>query len=414
MDFLIVLFSLLIAISLLLVLVFRKNNNDSSKIESDIAENARMINNLSARMTDMRQYFGEEMGRNRKETADALKEMNTLIREIQDMNVKQSEKTNKVLAEEVQKLQESNEKKLDQMRQTVDEKLNETLTKRLDSSFKTVGDQLNNVYKSLGEMKELATDVNDLQRALTNVKTRGTWAEAQLGNILEQTLTNEQFERNVSIKKDGTVVEFAVKIPSRDKDGAFVYLPIDSKFPQEDYLRICEAAENADKAGVDAAVKNLANVIKNEAQKIAKLYIDVPQTTDFAIMFLATEGLYAEALRIPGLCEEIQNKHRVMICGPTTVTAFLNTLRMGFRTIAIDKRASEVWKVLGAAKSQYENFGVLLAKAGKKIEEAGNTIGEAAHRNSIIQKKLKGVELLDSGESNDILGLESGLSIDEY
>lgn len=413
MDFLIVLFSLLTAISLLLVLVFRKNNNNSSKIESDIAENARMINNLSARMTDMRQYFGEEMGRNRKETADALKEMNTLIREIQDMNVKQSEKTNKILAEEVQKLQESNEKKLDQMRQTVDEKLNETLTKRLDSSFKTVGDQLNNVYKSLGEMKELATDVNDLQRALTNVKTRGTWAEAQLGNILEQTLTNEQFERNVSIKKDGTVVEFAVKIPSRDKDGAFVYLPIDSKFPQEDYLRICEAAENADKAGVDAAVKNLANVIKNEAQKIAKLYIDVPQTTDFAIMFLATEGLYAEALRIPGLCEEIQNKHRVMICGPTTVTAFLNTLRMGFRTIAIDKRASEVWKVLGAAKSQYENFGVLLAKAGKKIEEAGNTIGEAAHRNSIIQKKLKGVELLDSGESNDILGLESGLSIDE-
>ncbi|MBR4282494.1 MAG: DNA recombination protein RmuC, partial [Clostridia bacterium] len=167
------------------------------------------------------------------------------------------------------------------------------------------------------------------------------------------------------------------------------------------------------KAGVDAAVKNLANVIKNEAQKIAKLYIDVPQTTDFAIMFLATEGLYAEALRIPGLCEEIQNKYRVMICGPTTITAFLNTLRMGFRTIAIDKRASEVWKVLGAAKSQYETFGVLLAKAGKKIEEAGNTIGEAAHRSAIIQKKLKGVELLDSGESNDILGLESGLSIDE-
>ncbi len=413
MDFLIISFLLLIAISLLLFLVFRKSNGNTSKIESDLAENIRIVNNLSARMTDMRQYFCEEMGRNRKETADSLKEMNTLIREIQDINAKQSERTNKVLAEEVQKLQESNEKKLDQMRQTVDEKLNETLTKRLDSSFKTVGDQLNNVYKSLGEMKELATDVNDLQRALTNVKTRGTWAEAQLGNILEQTLTNDQFERNVSIKKDGTLVEFAVKIPSRDKDGEYVLLPIDSKFPQEDYLRICEAAENADKAGVDAAVKNLANVVKNEAQKIAKLYIEVPKTTDFAIMFLATEGLYAEVLRIPGLCEEIQNKYRVMICGPTTVTAFLNTLRMGFRTIAIDKRASEVWKVLGAAKSQYENFGVLLAKAGKKIEEAGNTIGEAAHRNSIIQKKLKGVEMLDSGESNDILGIESGLSIDE-
>lgn len=403
----------LIAISLLVVLLLRKSNDNSSKILSEIDKTAMLSNNIAARITDMRQYFGEEMGRNRKETADSLKEMNTLIRDIQDMNVKQSEKTNNILAQEVQKLQESNEKKLDQMRQTVDEKLNETLTKRLDSSFKTVGEQLNNMYKSLGEMKELATDVNDLQRALTNVKTRGTWAEAQLGNILEQTLTSDQFIRNAGIKKDGTVVEYAIKIPSRDKDGEYVLLPIDSKFPQEDYLRICEAAENADKDGVDAAVKNLANVVKNEAQKISKLYIDVPQTTDFAIMFLATEGLYAEVLRIPGLCEEIQNKHRVMICGPTTVTAFLNTLRMGFRTIAIDKRASEVWKVLGAAKSQYDNFGVLLAKAGKKIEEAGNTIGEAAHRNSIIQKKLKCVEILESDESNDILGIESGLSIDE-
>lgn len=402
-----------IAVLLLCAVLMRKPpKSNENEILKQLNENTRLINTLSVRVLDMRQDFGDEMGRNRRETADSLREMNKLIREIQEMNVKQNEKSNEILSEEVGKLRESNEKKLDQMRQTVNEKLDETLAKRLDSSFKTVGEQLNNVYKSLGEMKVLANDVNDLQRVLTNVKTRGTWAEVQLGNILEQTLTSEQFVRNVSIKKDCTLIEFAVKIPSRDKEGEYVLLPIDSKFPQEDYLRICEAAENADKDGVDAAVRNLGNVIKNEAKKISDLYIDVPNTTDFAIMFLATEGLYAEVLRIPGLCEEIQNKYHVMICGPTTVTAFLNTLRMGFRTIAIDKRASEVWQVLGAAKSQYELFETLLAKASKKIEEAGNTIGEASHRNSIIQKKLKCVETLDISEGNDILGIESVITGD--
>lgn len=325
----------------------------------------------------------------------------------------QSDRLNTTLTEVVGKLQESNEKKLDQMRETVDEKLQSTLATRLDASFKTVGEQLQNVYQSLGEMKELATGVSDLQRVLTNVKARGTWAEVQLGNILEQTLTADQFARNVSIKNNGEMVEYAIRIPSRDKEGTYVWLPIDSKFPQEDYVRLCDAAERADKDGVEAAGKALEARLKKEAQTIASLYIDVPQTTDFAILFLPTEGLYAEVLRRAGLAEELQNKYRVMICGPMTITAFLNTLRMGFRTIALDKRAAEVWKILGAAKTQYENFEVVLAKAKKKIDEAGNTLEDAQHRNAIIRRKLKQVEELEASEADDVLSLAAGVLTDE-
>lgn len=356
----------------------------------------------------MEGYVADEFQRNRRETAESLKEMNVLIRDIQEMNTKQSDKLNVTLTESVQRLQQSNEKKLDEMRQTVDEKLTDTLSKRLDSSFKVVSDQLKSVHESLGEMHKLAGSVGDLQRVLTNVKSRGTWAEVQLGNILEQTLTKEQYECNVSTKNDTKRVEFAIKIPSRTEEGKFVWLPIDSKFPQEDYIRICEAAENADKAAMEAATRALEQTVKNQAKTIAELYIDVPKTTDFAIMFLATEGLYAEVLRRPGLCEEIQNKYRVMICGPTTITAFLNTLRVGFRTIALDKKASEVWKVLGAVRTQYDKFEGLLFKVKKKIDEAGSTIEDAQKRNNIIQKNLKSVELIDSNEADSILGISSG------
>lgn len=356
----------------------------------------------------MEGYVADEFQRNRRETAESLKEMNVLIRDIQEMNTKQSDKLNVTLTESVQRLQQSNEKKLDEMRQTVDEKLTDTLSKRLDSSFKVVSDQLKSVHESLGEMHKLAGSVGDLQRVLTNVKSRGTWAEVQLGNILEQTLTKDQYECNVSTKNDTKRVEFAIKIPSRTEEGKFVWLPIDSKFPQEDYIRICEAAENADKAAMEAATRALEQTVKNQAKTIAELYIDVPKTTDFAIMFLATEGLYAEVLRRPGLCEEIQNKYRVMICGPTTITAFLNTLRVGFRTIALDKKASEVWKVLGAVRTQYDKFEGLLFKVKKKIDEAGSTIEDAQKRNNIIQKNLKSVELIDSNEADSILGISSG------
>lgn len=316
----------------------------------------------------------------------------------------QTERVGASVREAVARLQESNEQKLEQMRAAVDEKLSATLSRRLDASFQAVGEQLQNVYRSLGEMRELAGGVADLQRALTNVKVRGTWAEVQLGSLLEQTLTPDQFARNVSVRGNAERVEFAVKIPSREEDGRIVWLPIDSKFPQEDYLRLSEAAERGDRDAVEAAAKALERLIKKEAEDIARLYIAPPQTTDFAVMFLPTEGLYAEVLRRPGLAEELQRKCRVMVCGPTTLTAFLNTLRMGFRTIALDRRAAEVWKVLGAAKAQYEQFGAALERAQRKIEEAGNSLDAARHRNEIIRKKLRTVEDIPAADVGVLLG----------
>lgn len=392
MELYVIIGLLVIAIALLIVLLTRR----ASGVDA---------NELAASESRLR----EELRSTRRELNDALKEMNRTLAEGQKEMLKATgenqEKLNATLTAAVKGLQESNEKKLDQMRETVDEKLQSTLTKRLDSSFKTVGEQLQNVYKSLGEMKELAGGVSDLQRVLTNVKARGTWAEVQLGNILEQTLTHEQYEQNVSTRNNSERVEYAIRIPSREDDGSFIWLPIDSKFPQEDYVRLCDAAEKADKDGVEAASKALERVLKSEAKTIADLYIEVPNTTDFAIMFLPTEGLYAEVLRRPGLMEELQNKYRVMVCGPTTITAFLNTLRMGFRTLALDKRAAEVWKVLGATKMQYDKFEGILAKAKKKIDEAGSALDDAQHRNRLIRRKLNKVEEVDSAEVPMLLSL---------
>ncbi len=392
---------------------FARCRNESAE---GMREQLRLLSEQQRQLLQTLSVHQKELGRLEQENQEKT---NAILKEMYSVNLRQNEKLHEILSEQsrllnqtltevVGKLQESNEKKLDEMRATVDEKLTSTLTQRLDSSFKTVGDQLKQVYHSLGEMKELASGVSDLQRVLTNVKARGTWAEVQLGNILEQTLTADQYERNVSIKNNGEMVEFAVKIPSRDDDGSIVWLPIDSKFPQEDYLRISDAADRADKAALDEAAKALERTIKNEAATISKLYIDVPRTTDFAILFLATEGLYAEVLRRPGLTEELQNKYRVMVCGPTTITAFLNTLRMGFRTIALDKRAAEVWKVLGAAKTQYETFETVLGKVRKKLDEAGNTLDEAQRRNNIIRKNLRKVEQLEAEESDALLGLTDG------
>ena len=385
---------LVLVIALQILLLIKKPKNDSRE---HLEESERRLR--------------DEVRSTRQELNAALKEMNQTITEGQKETLKVSgehqEKLNATLTTAVRGLQESNEKKLDQMRETVDEKLQSTLTKRLDSSFKTVGEQLQSVYKSLGEMKELASGVSDLQRVLTNVKARGTWAEVQLGNILEQTLTAEQYAQNVSIRGNREQVEFAVKIPSRDEDGTYIWLPIDSKFPQEDYARLVDAAEKADKEAAESAIKALERTIRNEAKTIADLYIDVPKTTDFAVMFLPTEGLYAEVLRRPGLAEELQNKYRIMVCGPTTITAFLNTLRIGFRTVALDKRAAEVWKVLGAVKTQYDKFESLLEKAKKKVDEAGNVLDDARHRNSIILKNLKNVEGIETAEADDLLSLPS-------
>ena len=364
----------------------------------------------------------DELSRRQAETDAALRTMSTQVGEMKTALLTQqnqqqeqlyrtlnaqTEKMTATLSDAVGKLQQSNEKKLDEMRATVDEKLTATLNTRLNESFRTVGEQLQQVYKSLGEMQRLAGDVNDLQRVLSNVKVRGTWAEVQLGNILEQTLTSEQYIANASIKNNRERVEYAVKIPSRVEGGEDVLLPIDSKFLQEDYARLSEAADRNDAEAVAAAAKALEQVVKREAMSIRDLYIDVPRTTDFAILFLPTEGLYAEVLRRPGLAEELQTKYRVMVCGPTTITAFLNTLRMGFRTVALDKRAAEVWRILGAANQQYEKFGTLLEKARRKIDEAGNALDEAEKRNGMIRRKLKSVEAMpEAAEAERLLGIE--------
>lgn len=376
----------------------------------------------SAALRETERRLQDELSRRQSETTASLQTLQTQVNEMKIALLQQqtqqqeqlfrtlshqTERMTATLTEAVTRLQDGNEKKLEEMRVTVDEKLTNTLNIRLGESFRTVGEQLQLVHKSLGEMHQLAGDVGDLQRVLSNVKVRGTWAEVQLGNILEQTLTQEQYLKNVTIKRGSReLVEYAVKIPSRMEEGKDVLLPIDSKFPQEDYIRLSEAAEKNDAEGVEAAAKALEQRIKREAMTIRDLYISVPTTTDFAILFLPTEGLYAEVLRRPGLVEEVQTKYRVMICGPTTITAFLNTLRMGFRTVALDKRAAEVWKILGAAKQQYEKFGDLIAKARKKIDEAGSALEAAEHRNSMIQRNLRSVESLpENGEAERLLGI---------
>ncbi|MEZ3421649.1 MAG: DNA recombination protein RmuC [Eubacterium sp.] len=319
-----------------------------------------------------------------------------------------AEKQTKKISEAILLMQNSNEKKLEEMRRTVDEKLTETLNKRLDSSFKTVSEQLQNVYKSLGEMKELSSGVTDkvadLNRVLTNVKARGTWAEVQLGNILDETIPG-MYDTNVKTNpKYNGQVEFAIRIPNQEDDG-ITYLPVDSKFPMEDYIRLTDAAENGDAEGLEKAKKALEQRVREEA-RLVKQYISTPETTPFAILYLATEGLYAEITSSKnGVAERLQAEG-IMVAGPSTITALLTSLAMGFRTMAINKKANEVWKVLGAAKTQYEKFGDLLAKARKKVDEAGRVLDEADHRNSVIQKNLRKVELLDSNEAQTVLGIE--------
>lgn len=333
------------------------------------------------------------------------RQMNNLVNKNYEQQVKIVETLNnnylnqtKLIQSSISSMQESNEKKLEQMRATVDEKLTSTLNKRIDSSFEQVSKQLTSVYQSLGEMKDLSVGVSGLNRILTNVKTRGTWAELQLGNILEQIIPN-MYETNVKTNpKYNGQVEFAVKIPNAEND-EICWLPIDSKFPMEDYVRLNEAAEQGDVDAVNAAQKALEARVRDEAKAI-KNYISEPNTTPFAIMYLATEGLYAEIMNSKtGLPEKLQAMG-ILVAGPSTITALLNSLSLGFSSIAINKRANEVWKVLGNAKKQYDLFGTLLEKAKKKIDEAGKTIDDANHRNDIIQKNLKSVNSLDTDPTN--------------
>ena len=304
----------------------------------------------------------------------------------------------------VERMQLSNEKKLDEMRVIVDEKLTSTLTTRLDSSFKSVSEQLSNVYKSLGEMKELSTGVTALNRIFTNVKTRGNWAEAQLEGILDQIIPG-MYVKNYRSDEKRDVVEFAVIIPDSESDKK-TYLPIDSKFPMEDYLRLCDAADSGDTEAVKLAKKSLEARVLSEGKSISK-YINPPLTTPFAVMYLATDSLYAEVISSKeNIADRLHDEFGVLLAGPSTITALLSSLAMGFRTVALNQKANEVMDLLAAAKLQYDKFGLALEKARRKLDEASSSIDDAQKRNAIIVKKLKGVESIGADTADSVLGIE--------
>lgn len=422
MDIIILIFVILTTVFSLLAFVSARkgskpaeNNNNavleskidtlSSTVSNEMAhnrqENMQMMNNIGTKISDMSE---KNLNMQHKITSS----VNESLAEIRNANAQQNEKIIATLNSSIEKMTEKNEKKLEEMRATVDEKLTSTLTTRLDSSFKTVSEQLEKLYSSLGEMKELSggitQNVSSLNRVLTNVKARGTWAEYLLEGILDQTVPN-MYVKNFKPEGSKDFVEFAVKLPSGDDSKKITYLPIDSKFPMEDYARLCAAADSADALAVAEARKALEKRVLDEAKTVAK-YISVPETTPFAIMYLATEGLYAEiASSKSGLFEKIQNEYSVMIAGPTTVTALLNSVAMGLRTMAVNEKANEIKELLGAIKKQYETFDTVLSKVRKKIDEAGTSLDEATKRNELIQKKLKNIDAADSLAADSILGI---------
>jgi DNA recombination protein RmuC len=349
--------------------------------------------------------LGEQLSINLSDVSKMQKEqLEIFANQLKTLTQSNEEKFNRLqekVESQLKEIQDKNEKKLEEMRVTVDEKLHSTLEKRLSESFSIVSDRLEAVREGLGEMRNLAVGVGDLKKVLTNVKTRGTWGEIQLENLIEQILTREQYEKNIITKKGSNDrVEFAIKMPGRNdnKDGV-CYLPIDAKFPVEDYQRLIAAQEAGDLQLIEEYSKAIETIIKSEAKSINEKYIDPPNTTDVAILFLPIEGLFAEVLRRPGLFEKLQNDYKVILAGPTTISAILNSLQMGFRTLAIEKRSSEVWSLLGKVKTEFAKFGEVLDKTQEKLEQASKTIDSAKTRTRAIERSLKDVEVgTDSDE----------------
>ena len=315
--------------------------------------------------------------------------INELVKNVDN----KQEKMLVTLSQNLKEIQSSNEKKLDEMRATVDEKLSTTLEKRLNESVKIINQGIETVSQGIGEMKNLTNGMSDFKKMITNVKTRGGWGEVQLGTLLEQVLSPNQYESQVNIK-DSERVDYVIKLPGKD-DGT-IYLPIDAKFPMEDYLRLCKASEEKDIKEVEVQSKNLERRIKDEAKKIKEKYICLPKTTDFGVMYLPVEGLYAEVLRKSDLIDTIQREYKILICGPTTLTALLNSLQMGFKTVAIEKRSSEIWNMLGVFKQEFVKFVELLSKTRKKLDEASDTIDFATKKTKTIERKLKEVSIDES------------------
>ena len=356
---------------------------------------------LSQSMTQLQQTLTEQL---------ALMQgtLNTQLQALGEGNARRMGEVRDTLDQQLQQLQKTNAAKLDEMRQTVDEKLQTTLEARLSESFKQVAERLEQVHQGLGHMKTLAQGVGDLQRVLSNVKTRGIFGEVQLEALLEQVLTIEQYGKQIETKpRSNQRVDFAIKLPGRSDDGAEVWLPIDAKFPREDYERLLDAQDRADPLAAEASAKAMESRIRQEAKSIAESYLAPPHTTDFAILFLPVEGLYAEVLRRPGLMDSLQRDYRVTLAGPTTLLAILNSLHMGFRTLALEKQASEVWKVLGAVKTEFDRYGEWVAKVREQVQKAADTLDRADTRSKQMRRVLKGVEALPEAEALARLPLDS-------
>ena len=358
-------------------------------------------------MKELRDAVQADARTNREESAAALKRfadgMQQQLTALTESNERKLSEVRATLETKLKDLQTDNMAKLEEMRLTVDEKLHKTLETRLGESFKLVSERLEAVHKGLGDMQTLAADVGNLQKVLTNVKARGTWGEVQLENLLEQMLTTDQYAKNVATKPGSSErVEFAIRLPGRSGDDQPVWLPIDAKFPREDYERLLEAEDRADPVAAETAAKQLEMRIREEAKKIHEKYIAPPHTTDFGLLFLPIEGLYAEVLRRPGLTDRLQREYRVTIAGPTTLAALLNSLQMGFRTLAIEKRSSEVWQVLGAVKTEFGKFGELLARTKKQLDTVSSTLGEAETKTRTIERKLRNVEQLSDTQERTL------------
>lgn len=390
---------------ILLLLVIMNNRSLSQQVEEIRNENKNTVQTIQGTLN----LFGETLSRSQRDSAETqdkrLFELNNRFSQMAVENEQKLENIRATMEKKIGDLTEDNSRQLEKMRQTVDEKLQKTLEDRISQSFKLVSERLEQVYKGLGEMQNLAAGVGDLKKVLSNVKTRGILGEVQLGAILEQILSPDQYETDVKTRPGSTErVEFAVKLPG-DDDGGPVWLPIDAKFPGDAYARLNDAYETGDKALIDAAYKNLEKVIKSEAKDIKTKYVEPPYTTDFAIMFLPFEGLYAEVVR-HGLIEVLQKEYKVNIAGPTTMAALLNSLQMGFRTLAIQKHSSEVWEVLGAVKTEFNNFGNVLEKARNRIKQADDELEKLiGTRTNAIIRKLRSVEAIDSSEAESVLEL---------
>ena len=385
------------------------NDQKLERLRETVEKRLGVIQEDSGRKLDqMRQESVTSTQKAREEVTTSLKEFSETLtkrlNEIGQSNQQMLDGLKSAVEEKLRAIQEDNSKQLEQMRVTVDEKLQGTLEKRLSESFKQVSERLEQVHKGLGEMQTLATGVGDLKKVLTNVKTRGTWGEVQLGAMLEQVLTRDQYDLNVDTKGSAERVEYAVKLPGKGEDrDEVVWLPIDAKFPVEDYQRLVEAQENADPDLAEAASKQLETRIKQCASDICKKYLNPPMTTDFGILFLPTEGLFAEVIRRSGLTEYVQRECRVVIAGPTTLWSILNSLQLGFKTLAIQKRSSEVWNLLAAVKTEWTKYGDVLDAVQKKLNQASETIERAKVRSRAVGKKLRDVQELPAGEAAVLL-----------